>query len=43
MPLSRSDRAELDRLGVDNVRQRLDSSGPGGGAFPLKVYFSLDS
>jgi hypothetical protein len=32
MPLSPSDRAELDRLGVDNVRQRLDFSGPGTGA-----------
>jgi hypothetical protein len=32
MPLSPSDRAELDRLGVENVRQRLDFSGRGGGA-----------
>ena len=32
MPLSESDRAELERLGVDNVRQRLAHSGPDGGA-----------
>jgi hypothetical protein len=32
MPLSQSDRAELERLGVDNVRQRLDFSGPNSGA-----------
>jgi hypothetical protein len=31
MPLSLSDRAELDRLGVDNVRQRL-VPGSGGGS-----------
>jgi hypothetical protein len=31
MPLSQSDRAELDRLGVDNVRQRL-VPGSGGSA-----------
>jgi hypothetical protein len=29
MPLSQSDRAELDRLGADNVRHRLSYSGPG--------------
>ena len=28
MPLSQSDRAELDRLGADNVRHRLSYSGP---------------
>jgi hypothetical protein len=32
MPLSSSDRAELDRLGVDNVRHRLAFSNSGGGA-----------
>ena len=28
MPLSQSDRAELDRLGADNVRHRLSYAGP---------------
>jgi hypothetical protein len=32
MPLSPSDRAELERLQTDNVRQRLDHAGPGPGA-----------
>ena len=32
MPLSPNDRATLERLGTDNVRQRLDHAGPGPGA-----------
>jgi hypothetical protein len=32
MPLSATDRAELDRLGVENVRQRVAYCGPGTGA-----------
>jgi hypothetical protein len=32
MPLSPNDLAMLERLGTDNVRQRLDHAGPGAGA-----------
>jgi hypothetical protein len=32
MPLPPEHRAELERLGVENVRQRLDHSGPGAGS-----------
>ena len=34
MPLSESDRAELERLGVDNVRQRLVPGSGGGSVVP---------
>jgi hypothetical protein len=34
MPLSESDRAELERLGVDTVRQRLVFSGHGDAVVP---------
>jgi hypothetical protein len=32
MPLSRADRAELDRLGVENVRLKMAYAGPGPGS-----------
>ena len=32
MPLSPDDRAELERRGVDNIRQRLDHAGAGSGS-----------
>ena len=32
MPLSANDRAELDRLGIENVRLKLAYAGPGAGS-----------